>query len=170
MSPFERLIPLGQIGTEEPGQYEFHIGPGPNNKILIANFGGPNGDSWGVMQIYDDRQSDWTGDFSSAKEALLPALWERYKAASPRNPYRIALGHMLVDAVSTRPSEVTYDEVSFGSPFSGLQVTLKGDCMSDQITAGSIVELKSGGPKMTVSEVKSWNGVMTAFVTGSRAA
>jgi uncharacterized protein YodC (DUF2158 family) len=35
--------------------------------------------------------------------------------------------------------------------------------MSDQITAGSVVELKSGGPHMTVSEVKSWNGIMTAF-------
>jgi hypothetical protein len=120
MTPFERLIPLGQLGTEEPRQYEFHIGPGPSNKILIANFGGQTWDSWRVMQIYDDHQSDWTGNFSFAREALLPALWERYKAASLRDPTRITLHHMLVDAISTRPSEVPYDEVSFGSPLSGL--------------------------------------------------
>jgi uncharacterized protein YodC (DUF2158 family) len=34
--------------------------------------------------------------------------------------------------------------------------------MSDQITAGSVVELKSGGPDMTVSEVEEWNGKMRA--------
>jgi uncharacterized protein YodC (DUF2158 family) len=35
--------------------------------------------------------------------------------------------------------------------------------MSDQIAVGSVVQLKSGGPKMTVSTVEPWNGVMTAF-------
>jgi uncharacterized protein YodC (DUF2158 family) len=35
--------------------------------------------------------------------------------------------------------------------------------MADQITVGTVVELKSGGPDMTVSEVKSWNGVTTAW-------
>lgn len=35
--------------------------------------------------------------------------------------------------------------------------------MSDQIAVGSVVQLKSGGPKMTVSEVKPWNGIMTAY-------
>jgi uncharacterized protein YodC (DUF2158 family) len=34
--------------------------------------------------------------------------------------------------------------------------------MSEQITAGSVVQLKSGGPKMTVTKVESWNGVMSA--------
>ncbi|PYU17580.1 MAG: DUF2158 domain-containing protein [Acidobacteria bacterium] len=34
--------------------------------------------------------------------------------------------------------------------------------MSDQITVGSVVQLKSGGPKMTVTKVESWNGVMRA--------
>jgi hypothetical protein len=116
MTPFERLISLDPPGTKEPREYEFHIGPGPNNKILIANFGGANGASWQVMQIYDNHQSDWTGNFSSAKEALLPALWERYKASSLRDPIRTTLQHMLVDAISTRPSDVPYDEVSFGSP------------------------------------------------------
>lgn len=32
-----------------------------------------------------------------------------------------------------------------------------------EITVGSVVQLKSGGPKMTVKEVSSWNGKMTAF-------
>jgi uncharacterized protein YodC (DUF2158 family) len=34
--------------------------------------------------------------------------------------------------------------------------------MSDQIAAGSVVQLKSGGPKMTVTKVESWNGVISA--------
>lgn len=118
MTPFERLIPLGQIGTEESRHYEFHIGPGPDNKIVFSNWGGPTWDSWRVMQIYDDRQADWTGNFRSGREALLPALWDRYKAASPRDPNTIMLRQMLVDAISTRPSEVPYDEVSFGSHLS----------------------------------------------------
>jgi uncharacterized protein YodC (DUF2158 family) len=34
--------------------------------------------------------------------------------------------------------------------------------MSDGIEAGRIVQLKSGGPKMTVSKVLQWNGAMRA--------
>lgn len=35
--------------------------------------------------------------------------------------------------------------------------------MTGEITVGSVVQLKSGGPAMTVKEVSSWNGKMTAF-------
>jgi uncharacterized protein YodC (DUF2158 family) len=35
--------------------------------------------------------------------------------------------------------------------------------MSVDIIAGETVQLKSGGPRMTVSEVKTWNGVFTAW-------
>jgi uncharacterized protein YodC (DUF2158 family) len=34
--------------------------------------------------------------------------------------------------------------------------------MSPDINAGDVVQLKSGGPRMTVSKVKEWNGAMTA--------
>jgi uncharacterized protein YodC (DUF2158 family) len=34
--------------------------------------------------------------------------------------------------------------------------------MADQITEGSVVQLQSGGPKMTVTKVESWNGRMSA--------
>ncbi len=32
-----------------------------------------------------------------------------------------------------------------------------------EITAGSVVRLKSGGPKMTVEEVKPWSGKVLAY-------
>lgn len=32
-----------------------------------------------------------------------------------------------------------------------------------EITVGLVVRLKSGGPRMTVSEVKTWNGKITAY-------
>jgi uncharacterized protein YodC (DUF2158 family) len=35
--------------------------------------------------------------------------------------------------------------------------------MAAEIRAGDIVQLKSGGPKMFVSEIKLRNGVMTAW-------
>jgi uncharacterized protein YodC (DUF2158 family) len=35
--------------------------------------------------------------------------------------------------------------------------------MTNQITDGSTVQLKSGGPTMTVEKVEEWNGVMTAW-------
>jgi uncharacterized protein YodC (DUF2158 family) len=34
--------------------------------------------------------------------------------------------------------------------------------MADEIKAGDVVELKSGGPRMTVAKVENWNGVMRA--------
>jgi len=34
--------------------------------------------------------------------------------------------------------------------------------MSSNIKEATVVRLKSGGPRMTVSKVKPWNGVMTA--------
>jgi uncharacterized protein YodC (DUF2158 family) len=35
--------------------------------------------------------------------------------------------------------------------------------MSDDIRAGDIVRLKFAGPVMTVTKVKNWSGVMTAW-------
>ena len=35
--------------------------------------------------------------------------------------------------------------------------------MASAIVVGDSVQLKSGGPKMTVAEIKPWNGVMTAW-------
>jgi uncharacterized protein YodC (DUF2158 family) len=34
--------------------------------------------------------------------------------------------------------------------------------MQDQITAGVVVQLKSGGPHMTVANLREWNGRMEA--------
>jgi uncharacterized protein YodC (DUF2158 family) len=34
---------------------------------------------------------------------------------------------------------------------------------ADEIKAGDVVQLKSGGPKMTVEKVELWNEVMTAW-------
>jgi hypothetical protein len=57
----------------EPGRdvigYEVHVGPGPNDKILIHAFGLIRR-SWRVMQIKDGRYNGWNGDFTSAEEAL----------------------------------------------------------------------------------------------------
>jgi hypothetical protein len=37
----------------------------------IANFAAPNGNDWRIMRINpDDSQSDWTGNYQSAEEAL----------------------------------------------------------------------------------------------------
>lgn len=42
--------------------------------------------------------------------------------------------------------------------------------MADEIKAGDVVQLKSGGPAMTVAKAELWNGVMRAhcewFVDG----
>jgi uncharacterized protein YodC (DUF2158 family) len=35
--------------------------------------------------------------------------------------------------------------------------------MTNDIKAGDVVQLNSGGPRMTVTEVKNWNGKMTAY-------
>jgi uncharacterized protein YodC (DUF2158 family) len=35
--------------------------------------------------------------------------------------------------------------------------------MADEIKAGDIVQLKSGGPEMTVEKLEPWNGVQTAW-------
>jgi uncharacterized protein YodC (DUF2158 family) len=35
--------------------------------------------------------------------------------------------------------------------------------MADEIKEGDVVQLKSGGPKMTVKKVGMWNGKLHAF-------
>jgi uncharacterized protein YodC (DUF2158 family) len=35
--------------------------------------------------------------------------------------------------------------------------------MPDEIKAGDVVQLKSGGPTMTVEKVERWNDVLTAW-------
>lgn len=35
--------------------------------------------------------------------------------------------------------------------------------MAEQFKPGDVVQLKSGGPKMTIKEVEEWNGAMRAW-------
>jgi uncharacterized protein YodC (DUF2158 family) len=35
--------------------------------------------------------------------------------------------------------------------------------MAEEIKAGDVVQLKSGGPEMTVEKLEPWNGVQTAW-------
>jgi hypothetical protein len=50
----------------------YRVGGMPNGKTArIANFGAPNRNDWRIMRINaDNTQTDWTGDYESAEDAL----------------------------------------------------------------------------------------------------
>jgi uncharacterized protein YodC (DUF2158 family) len=48
------------------------------------------------------------------------------------------------------------------SPLFALKTSLVGELKMNGINPGDIVQLKSGGPKMTVRKVEVWNGVLEA--------
>jgi hypothetical protein len=50
-------------------QYEVQGLP-PGERAWIANFGAPNRQNWRVLRATEQVQSDWTGDYRSAEEAL----------------------------------------------------------------------------------------------------
>jgi hypothetical protein len=83
VSPLDRMIPVTWSGTgpalanDEVTGYEVHVGPGPDNKILIGNFGGPTWNSWRVLEIRNGHDDGWNGDFKSAEEALASVVGPR---------------------------------------------------------------------------------------------
>jgi hypothetical protein len=77
VSDLPRMRPTMWISTEPHQEYatgrvvKYDVqGLAPGNKILIANFGGPNWNSWRLLQVRNGRSTKWTGNFSSAEAAL----------------------------------------------------------------------------------------------------
>jgi hypothetical protein len=55
----------------------YRVGGMPDGKTArIANFGAPKRNDWRIMRINaDNTQTDWTGNYQSAEDAL-EALWQ----------------------------------------------------------------------------------------------
>jgi hypothetical protein len=59
-------------------QYEIQGLP-PGDRAWIANFGAPYRNNWRILRATDEVQSDWTGDYGSAEDALA-ALQREFEA------------------------------------------------------------------------------------------
>jgi hypothetical protein len=71
------LKPIADVGDgpdvrnwKEAIQYEVQGLP-PAERAWIANFGAPNRQNWRILRATEGVQSDWTGDYGSAEEALV---------------------------------------------------------------------------------------------------
>lgn len=42
----------------------------PGEKIVVADFGGPNWTSWRILRTKNDVSGKWTGNYTTAEDAL----------------------------------------------------------------------------------------------------